>query len=304
MKSKIYALLSIAMVFVLLGVVAGFLGSLHPLFDSFSHFRMHLLVLLLLLALPLVFMGGKRGRSFAFLLFVSSSGYLLYMHQPFHQTTPTKESKTIKVMQFNLNFRNQQLHLLENYLAKEKIDIVTLQEVTRKHRKVLETKLASSYPYQSYCPFARVGGVAILSKYPFHSSKGSCRHNEGLVWKQVMVENQTINIASIHLYWSYPYRQYSQITKFAKTLQAIPSAKIIAGDFNAVGWSDTLSRFTTLSDTSIPKGIRYSLTKAMAIELPIDHMLLSNDLKVYNIKVGSDLGSDHLPIVSEVGYRK
>ncbi|TJU93112.1 MAG: AP endonuclease, partial [Mesorhizobium sp.] len=44
----------LAMTALSLALLAGFLGTLHPAFDSFSHFRLHLCLLITLLALPLL----------------------------------------------------------------------------------------------------------------------------------------------------------------------------------------------------------------------------------------------------------
>ena len=44
----------IAMLVLSVALVAGFFGTLHPAFDSFAHFRVHLAVLMALCALPLL----------------------------------------------------------------------------------------------------------------------------------------------------------------------------------------------------------------------------------------------------------
>ena len=44
----------VAMLVFSVALVAGFFGTLHPAFDSFAHFRVHLAVLMALCALPLL----------------------------------------------------------------------------------------------------------------------------------------------------------------------------------------------------------------------------------------------------------
>ena len=44
----------LAMLGLSVALVAGFFGTLHPAFDSFAHFRIHLAVLMALIALPLL----------------------------------------------------------------------------------------------------------------------------------------------------------------------------------------------------------------------------------------------------------
>jgi endonuclease/exonuclease/phosphatase (EEP) superfamily protein YafD len=38
------------------------------------------------------------------------------------------------------------------------------------------------------------------------------------------------------------------------------------------------------------------------MQLSIDHVLVSSELQVDNIYVGEDLGSDHLPVLSEFRF--
>jgi len=296
----IYLLLSLT----LLALFVGFFSFVHPLFDSFSHFCIHLLAMASIFAMILLLIAQKKERLLAFLIIILSGTYLYLLHQPLENSTKSI-AHDVKFLQFNLNFRNKNIHKLDAYLQAESIDILSLQEVTNKHRELLQQ--FKDYPYQSYCNFTTIGGVALLSKYPFVPNSGQCIEGKGLLWKQIKIANRVINVASLHLYWPFPYNQSKQITTLSKTLKSIPSPKIIAGDFNAVAWSYTLSRINRLSKTKVVSGVHYSLNfgdpqSLFYIQLPIDHILLSQDLRSQKIRVAKSLGSDHLPLVSEIVF--
>jgi len=289
----------------LLGVGLGLLGLLHPLFDSLSHFRIHFLVLIVVVSLLLLLVEQRRYRIVFLMVAVTISGYLWWQLRPFEKRSGSGVEKTINFAQFNLSFRNRSVDGFDQFLTKNSIDVVTLQEVTQKHRKSLE-RFKALYPHQTYCHFATVGGVAILSKYPFVTPP-ICIHNDGLVVATIDYQSNHLSIASVHLYWPYPFGQDSQINRLSDTLSHIPSPKIIAGDFNAAPWSHAVQKIADLSDTSPIEGIRWTLNfrefaPLPQLQLPIDHILLSGELRAEDIQVAPTQGSDHLPVVSRIGF--
>jgi len=58
-----------------------------------------------------------------------------------------------------------------------------------------------------------------------------------------------------------------------------------------------VARIENASHTKAIDGIRWSI-KVGYIDLPIDHVLVSDDFKISDIAVGEELGSDHLPIMT------
>ncbi|TIX41098.1 MAG: AP endonuclease, partial [Mesorhizobium sp.] len=62
----------VAMLGCSVALVAGFFGTLHPAFDSFAHFRVHLAVLMALCALPLL-VTSFRLQAAAALLFAGAA---------------------------------------------------------------------------------------------------------------------------------------------------------------------------------------------------------------------------------------
>jgi len=323
-KRPIFILFYILLFGVLTPLLLGFLNFLHPLFDSFSHFRIHLLWMVLPLIFILILLHKGFYRVIHLALFILFAVYLYIISQAFSPTaTSTEKANTLKQMQFNLNFRNQKMAKFIEYIKNNPMDIITLQEVTAEHQELLEkekidgfamelsrdfpflTQKKGDYPYQAYCNFRAVGGVAVLSKHPFES-KPVCL--DGFIWAKVLVDEKPINVISTHLYWPYPHHQPEQVRKLLPILEGIPSPLIISGDFNAASWSHTVKEMAKASNTEIVDGLRWSidlknqLPLLPFIKLAIDHLLISKEFEVKNIKVEEGLGSDHLPIISEISY--
>ncbi|CAA6818897.1 MAG: Endonuclease/exonuclease/phosphatase [uncultured Sulfurovum sp.] len=323
-KQLIYVLfISLAVPFLL-----GFLNFLHPLFDSYSHFRIHLLLVLIPTMFLLAFFHELKNLLIYLLLIMLASLYLYYLNQPF-KPKPIEHDKnsTLKHIQFNLRYDNPKMDSVVAYLKESQADVITLQEVTKEHQKKLEAlkeehylvefserypHLAwrkGAYPYQAYCEFyPRIGAVAILSKHPFNEESSTCLQGEGLIWSQIMVKKKPINIVSIHTRWPYPSSQAEQIQKIKPIFKDIKSPSIIAGDFNAASWSHTVKEIEEASNTKVIEGLRWSISLEKQLpllpnfKLAIDHVLISNEFQVANIFVEKNLGSDHLPIVSELRY--
>jgi endonuclease/exonuclease/phosphatase (EEP) superfamily protein YafD len=327
-KKIILILLYLLLIGVALPFLLGFVNGLHPLFDSFTNFRVHLLIILIPLTLLITFFHQKP-YSYLYLFTTILLGATLYfITQPF-TPKPLDSTKryTLKFMQFNLSFRNQQLDEFKAYIKKNPVDIITLQEVTSAHQESLEMlktdgfgmsikkeypfieRTKGAYPYQYYCAFRGVGGGAILSKHPINLKKRLCIEGQGLLWAEVEVEKQPITVASIHLFWPFPYEQPKQLSLLKSPLESMPkNPTLISGDFNAVAWSHAVNQVAKASNTKVVEGLRWSITLKEQlpllpfIKLSIDHILLSKAFQVKSIDIKEDLGSDHSPVVAEIGY--
>ena len=326
-KNTLRTLLEMMLFATALLLFLGYLNDLHPLLDSYSHFRVHLLIILLPLLLIVSFFHEKKVTLVGLTLVLIGAFYLYAITRPF-QPQPIDKSKThlLKHLQFNLNFKNRRIEAFKAYLKETQPDVVTLQEVTPAHRHALEemqfesyaldfstsypyvSRKKGAYPYQTYCDFQTVGGVAILSKYPINPEKSVCLDGKGLLWSQIMVNEQSINIVSIHTYWPYPYHQPEQVEYLKPIFQHITPPTLIAGDFNAAAWSHTVKEIAKVSQTKVVEGVRWSI--ALKEQLPfipnfklaIDHLLLSKEFQVEKIAVEKELGSDHFPVVAKVWY--
>jgi len=327
MKNIIRSLLYIPLVTVFLLFLLGFLNMFHPFLDSLSHFRVHLLVLLLILFTLIAFFHEKPIIGIYFVLILLGSGYLYWILQPFKaEAIDENRVNHLKHVQFNLSFRNQHIEDVKAFLIENSVDVVTLQEVTTEHKKALQEmrreglsvefstkypyigRKKGAYPYQQYCDFQSVGGVAVLSKYPIDEEKSICMQGEGLLSSAINIPHKTINLVSIHLYWPFPYEQPKQVETICQIFEHVSTPLLIAGDFNAVAWSHSVKEIEKASKSKVVNGLRWSidLKKQLplipAMQLSIDHVLVSSDFQVDEIRVGKNLGSDHLPLITDLRY--
>ncbi|UCH75641.1 MAG: endonuclease/exonuclease/phosphatase family protein [Rhodospirillales bacterium] len=283
----------------------GFAAPLLPLGDSFAHFRLHLTATMLLMAILLLILRHWKTAGAAGM--ISLVG-LIGLNPAYSAPVPIASAAPaapITLVQLNLSFRNRTPEAVADFVRAEGADIVTLQEVTSQTARVI-TLLEKEYPHRVLCPFARVGGVAVISRLPTGAepSRG-CIGGQGLAWLRVVAAGREISVGSVHLHWPYPFDQSRQIDRLEDRVRSIPRPLVLAGDFNAAPWSHAVGRMAEASGTEVAGGLRFTfdlrpISWAPAIPLPIDHVLLPAGVSPVGLGVGPKAGSDHRSVVARL----
>jgi endonuclease/exonuclease/phosphatase (EEP) superfamily protein YafD len=79
---------------------------------------------------------------------------------------------------------------------------------------------------------------------------------------------------------------------------------VIVGDFNATPFSAIFRTVEDLSGTqNSGHGLGFFPTwPSFAPLLPLDHLLVSGDISALKKQTGSSIGSDHLPVTTEIAF--
>jgi len=298
-------LVSIGTVLLAAALLLGFLSAWLPLADSFAHFRFHLTVALALAALALLLLRNWQGAGGAAVLTVAG---VVGLGPALPAWTPADDANavaSITLVQLNLSFRNRTPEAVAKFIRHENADVVTLQEVTSSTGRVIEL-LKDDYPNSILCPYARVGGVAVisrLSKAP-GASEG-CVQLGGLAWLRVIAGDRPVTVASVHLNWPYPFSQAPQVDRLTGRLENMPRPIVVAGDFNATPWSHAVARMARASDTEVASGLRLTFPLRLlpwvpAIDMPIDQVLLPPGIVPDAVTVGPGPGSDHRSVIARL----
>ena len=182
--SRIIGLLALAATGVVaLPLIAGFFARLHPAFDSLAHFRMHLAVLLLIAAIPLLFLRGFRWNGVmatalgaGAILSVVGISTLVGPGASQAALQPDDETAAVyKLLHLNLRYDNPEHGKVLSLIGRLMPDVVTLNEVSPAWAEKIAL-LAGSYRYRIVCHIDNhAGGVAILSLRPFaEGDEGKC----------------------------------------------------------------------------------------------------------------------------------
>lgn len=298
-------------------LAAGFLGRFHPFYDSFSHFRAHLAVLLMIAPLPLLFSDhlkvGAAAIGLGILALATTSGTipvagLGMAYGPL--VAPSPEQPVYRLMQINLRYDNRDPAQALSLIGRVQPDIVTLNEVSKPWAEKLEL-LAAAYPYRIVCSSPkRVWGVAILSRRPLvDGTTPHCENYGSFATMTVNLGGRQMDIAALHLDWPWPYKQDSQIDAVTPHLQKIGSTALLAGDMNAAPWSHSVARVAAAGGFALmpSRGASY-----MALGVPewlhfaglsIDQVFAKGDVAVHGVSHLESVASDHIPVLVEFSLK-
>lgn len=300
-----------------LPLVAGFFGWLHPAFDSFSHFRVHLAVLLALCAVWLL---ATRVRLHGVVALALAGGAYATAYPPasWHsEATATvlpgaNDQPVYRLLHLNLQWDNPAPEKALSLIAQVDADVITLDEVSAPWRERLAA-VWDAYLFRLDCNGdPKFGSVMILSRRPMLEAEGSgCGKYRGFAVATIDFAGQAVEVAAVHLAWPWPNAQFREVRELAPRLSRLTDDAIAAGDFNSVPWSAAFRTFvregefaeperlgpTWIHDT-LPKGMR----RLAGLEL--DHVLVKRGLRLHDIRLLDDAGSDHLPVLTEFSIRR
>jgi endonuclease/exonuclease/phosphatase (EEP) superfamily protein YafD len=293
-------------------LVAGFFGAVHPAFDSFSHFRNQLAVLVLLLGVVMLAMRPRLPALPALGLAVFALASTGALNSPGIWPVkagfePGREDRPVyRLLQMNLLYDNPTPEKVLSLIGRTKPDVVTLDEVSAMWKGKLDL-LAASYPYRIVCPFPnRVFGVALLSRRPFaEGGEPRCYDRGSMAVAKIDFSGTPIDVAALHLGWPWPFDQSWQIGNLAAPLAGLAGTAIMAGDCNAVPWSAAVRRVAkagglTLMPSAGPTWLYRKLPDFLRFAgLPIDQVFSKGDVRIHAAERMEDTGSDHLPILVE-----
>lgn len=285
---KIATLLCVAGAGSSLALGAGYLGALHPAFDTVAVIRLHVLIALGVVALLGFLLRKWRLAS----VFSGVLGAGLGVMIPNFVSNQTPDGITL--LQSNLLFRNDATALAP-FTHKTQPDILTVQEVTERNRPSL-IALKTQYPTQIICEGR--GVAAILTTFPEMDGVKGC--DGRVAWIRVMTPKGPLTIVSLHLLWPWPNNQPRQVKAILPLLEGLPRPIILGGDFNTVSWSHSVHQIEAATGTHAISGIRLSFDVYKGLgRFPIDHVLVPVDAAGY-AQLGPELGSDHKSIMATI----
>ncbi len=220
------------------------------------------------------------------------------------------EGATLKLIQFNLWYRNQDPVRTARWIEAEKPDIVVVEEAMGAAAPVLDA-LAASLPHRSLRLDGKRSTTLILSRLPI-SESGDLADIDGSrfsgAWARIDDGVASFVVLGAHLTWPVPPRPHqAQSRGVARRLEDFDrSSLIVAGDFNVTPWSFALRRQD--ARFAIPRLSRALATWPAARTqwgftipipiLPLDHIYAGPAWRLVSLRRGPRLGSDHFPLVA------
>lgn len=228
-------------------------------------------------------------------------------------------SERLKFMSFNINVENTQTAAVVQSIRSINPDVVVVIEVTPPMMASINTELKSILPYNFRSPG---GGLGIFSKLPLQSPRGEkfAGSDATNLVTTIAYQNRAIKIIGTHpLVPIKPDRfakRNQHLQAIGNYLRNTSETVILLGDFNLTPWSPyyrQLINTTGLHNTRLGFGVlptwirtathvKYPAWLIPFVNIPIDHIFVSKDIKVARTYVGKNGNSDHAPITSELVF--
>lgn len=273
-------------------VVGSFAGRWHGAGDALAVARPVLALALGLWLLPRMapLWGVMPGLVLAGFALVSVA--VPFVQAPAPRTGPG----AVVIYQKNLSFRLTDPGPLIADIRASAPDVITLQEVTPALQVAVMQALADAYPTQGFCPFARVGGTAVLARWPA-AGPVVCPAARGATVLPLALPQGRVTAVSLHLHWPFPHGQRAQLDALRPDLAALTGPVLVGGDFNMVPWGWPLVAVGAATRTLRAGPALASFHIGRWLPMAIDHVLAPGGGAV---AARPRLGSDHLGLLARV----
>jgi vancomycin resistance protein VanJ len=225
----------------------------------------------------------------------------------------------IRVMTYNIASGGAPPDRVAKAVLAANPDVVLLQEVAPGVVAPLDAALSDAYPYRVFHGML-IYGKAVLSRYPIVEDSGLLPLASGNTYQRVILD---VNGARLTVINAHPPRpsisggQYRFAPGVEGDFHILAEAAtqggptIMAGDFNAPDQSElpAILRRAGLADAHRQAGWGLGLTfSANRLHLPplvrIDYVWLTPEIEAAEVHVGPNGGSDHLPVVADLVWRR
>ncbi len=288
--------------------------GLHALIDLPSHFILQYLIG----AGVLAFVGlyARIGWRW-YLVLAVAAGLCFFRLSPWLPATPPAaqaHGSPLKILQANVLFLNKDPARLRQLIVDEKPDIIILAEANTVFTRMLGG-LRNNYPYQDAKPDDHgADGLAVASRRPLKNLRTvtwPAAEMPAYVFSFAL-DKKTVRFVSLHT--PNPVNDIAgrdaTFTGFEKEVADASGPVIVAGDFNATPWCPALrgvmERNPRLHNAREHRGLFLSWPTFFPafMRIPIDETLFSDDMMVLDYRLGPQIGSDHLPVISTLAAVK
>ncbi|MCT7985375.1 endonuclease/exonuclease/phosphatase family protein [Laspinema sp. A4] len=288
--------------------IMGYLGQVSYLLDLTSHFKLQYLIGGII---GLFYFAFKRRKPW---IIVSLICILLNLAEiaPWYWpnpaiATPVQSSIPLKVLQSNLLFQNKNYEKLLKFVRQETPDIAAFMEVKGEWNAQLET-LRDILPYA-----VLKGDIALYSSLPLKRVyEGSLDSEKRGVVAQISLPEKVLTILLAHTQIPVSKNLFKkrnqQLEAIADYVAPLNNPALVLGDFNISLWSPIYRKFVKNSNLQNARsgfGIMPTWpTPNPLLSIPIDHCFVNREIQVLNTRKGPNIGSDHLPLVTDLGVLK
>jgi len=298
-----------AMVGLAAASIAPLFGHLALWLELFVHFKVHYVLVSVILVLAAIKM--RRHGIAAAALVLAGLNFAAVMPS-FTGTLVAAGTPHLKVTTLNVRDVNPFPEGVIDFLRREHADIVVLEEAEPPWTEKLKT-LADVYPHMLLCDDGPDCGLALLSTKPWRHAtiRKLAKTGPHVIVAKFNLGGSRFTLVGTHLDPPTPsthdhkHYHHEQVKKLSAMLRSISGPLIVAGDFNATQWSPSFNRIIAGTELSRVEGgfLPTWPSQLSFIGIPIDQILTTVEFKGSTMKRGPQVNSDHFPLIVNLRIR-
>lgn len=289
--------------------LAGLCSELWWLLELLSHFRIQYALATTVLLACFAILRSRRGILTAGLVLAINLALLL-PHFTGGPTPPTSSGPALRLVYANIRTNNQDHQPVLDLIRRESPDLIALAEVSEGWVRRLAS-LRSQYPHQVLCPRIDNFGIGLWSRHPLEVGEVHYWGQANLPSIEARLRHQGRAVTVLLTHPLPPMRKRLSALRDQqlRTLAAIAKSRgprtILIGDFNTTPFAPIFAEVlatSELCDSSRKFGPQPTWPARLpwGLRIPIDHCLHSADLTVTRLQTGTQIGSDHLPLIIDL----
>lgn len=283
------------------------------IFDMIVQYSMYALIIAFIFCLLYNYsIRTQQNKSILFLLPIFIIPYVIYTESGYFYfgENNKNEQANFKIISANIYSQNNEYKSLEEYLKKEKADVIILDELTPNWQKNIDF-IRKEYPYYKEESRTNNFGIGMYSKIPLDTviTKNYIDEEHPSLIGKLKVNGKEVVILATHPVPPLPNQvRFEKRNKQYKLMkEEIDQMKeeniILIGDLNSTVYSPNfkLVQSDKLKDARTGFGFQNSWSTFVPIfRTNIDQCWVSKPIKVTNFYRGEDIKSDHFPIIAEL----
>ncbi len=310
-KNGIAYLFMLLTVIVTLLSLVGYLGKLNMYLEVTTNLRHQYLLLGLI---PFFFFVLTRRRVWLIVSLFCLSINLVEIvpwYIPQITTVNSSSGQTMRLFLFNVLHENTRYADAISLVEKEKPTVAAFLEATAPWPEKL-VALQNTLPYHFS---AKELQIEIYSSLPLNKTSiqlyGKYR---GLVISSLTVGKKEITFIATHTYpqlyfgkEGFEWRNQQLEEGIGDYVKKLQKPVVLIGDLNVTMWSPhykSMIQRSGLRNARAGFGILPTLSSLSPqtpwLATPVDHCLVSRDIRVLDFRTGPAIGSDHLPVITDV----
>lgn len=265
----------------------------------------------------------RSWRDYAFILVLSGCFLFqltkIYPYTPFadyqvKNNSEVNKGRTLSLLIMNVLQKNEQYQKVLDEILTTDPDIIILTETNTRWRNELAPFIKEyGYTFKAEMPLDNTYGMLYYSRLKSIDPKIEFLLQDSIPSIHTRLELPSKEMVELHIIHPTPplpphdessTDRDAQMMMVAKMAENSKYPVIVAGDFNDVAWSESTRLFQRVSgllDPRIGRGFFNTFdANSWIMRWPLDHLFVSEQWRVMELKLGNDVESDHFPLYAKL----